>query len=74
MNSLGAKFQRQFVISHVKLQNCHGNPSVRLSVKKATKFSNAVSEDVRAQKDALENLNTQENINKDSKSKQILKI
>ena len=35
------------------------------SVKTATKFSNAVNEDVRAQKDALENLNTQENI-KDS--------
>ena len=33
-----AKFQRLFVISHVKLQNCHGNPSVRLSVKMATKF------------------------------------
>ena len=27
---------------------------------------NAVNEDVRAQKDALENLNTQENIKKDS--------
>ena len=35
------------------------------SVKMATKFSNAVNEDVRAQKDALENLNTQENIKKD---------
>ena len=32
----------------------------------ATKFSNAVNEDVGAQKDALENLNTQENIKKDS--------
>ena len=31
-----------------------------------TKFFNAVNEDVRAQKDALENLNTQENIKKDS--------
>ena len=31
-----------------------------------TKFQNAVNEDVRAQKDALENLNTQENIKKDS--------
>ena len=30
------------------------------------KFKNAVNEDVRAQKDALENLNTQENIKKDS--------
>ena len=38
-------------------------PSVRLSVKMAT---NAVNEDVMAQKDALENLNTQENIKKDS--------
>ena len=36
--NFGAKFQRQFVISHVKLQNCHGNPSVRLSVKMAKKF------------------------------------
>ena len=36
------------------------------SVKMATKFSNAVNEDVRVQKDALENLNTQENIKKDS--------
>ena len=35
------------------------------SVKTATKFSNAVNEDVRAQKDALENVNTQENIKKD---------
>ena len=45
-------FQRSFVISHVKLQNWQGNPSVRLSVKMATK-------------DALENLNTQENMKKD---------
>ena len=44
----------------MKLQNCHGNPSVRLSVKMATKFQNVVNKDVRAQKDALENLNTQE--------------
>ena len=51
----------------MKLQNCLGNPSVRLSVKMATKFLNAVNEDVRAQKDALENLNTQENIKKDFK-------
>ena len=50
----------------MKLQNYHGNPSARVSVKMATKFSNAVNEDVRAQKDALENLNTQENIKKDS--------
>ena len=50
----------------MKLQNCHDNPSVRLGVKMATKFQNAVNEDVRAQKDALENLNTQENIKKDS--------
>ena len=51
----------------MKLQNCHGNLSVRLSVKMATKFENAVNEDVSAQKDALENLNTQEKIKKDSK-------
>ena len=50
----------------MKLQNYHGNPSIRLSVKMATKFQNAVNEDVLAQKDALENLNTQENIKKDS--------
>ena len=50
----------------MKLQYCYGNPSVRLSVKMATKFENAVNEDVRAEKDALENLNTQENIKKDS--------
>ena len=25
--NFGAKFQRSFVISHVKLQNCHGNLS-----------------------------------------------
>ena len=50
----------------MKIQNCHGNPSVRPGVKMATKFKNAVNEDVRAQKDALENLNTQENIKKDS--------
>ena len=56
---------RNFSVN-VKLQNCHGNPSVRLSVKMATKFCHAVNEDVRAQKDALENLNTQENIKKDS--------
>ena len=31
-----------------------------------TKIYNAVNEDIRAQKDALENLNTQENIKKDS--------
>ena len=34
--------------------------------KMATKFCYAVNEDVRAQKDTLENLNTQENIKKDS--------
>ena len=50
----------------MKLQNCYGNPSVCLSVKMATKFYNAVNEDVRAQKDALANLTTQENIKKDS--------
>ena len=33
-------------------------PNVRLSVKMATKFQNVMNEDVRAQKDALENLNT----------------
>ena len=32
--NFGAKFQRSFV----KLQNCHGNLSVFLSVKMATKF------------------------------------
>ena len=26
--NFGAKFQRQFIISHVKLQNCHGNGSM----------------------------------------------
>ena len=31
-----------------------------------TKFQNAVNEDVRAQKDALEKLNTQENVKNDS--------
>ena len=36
--NFGAKFQRYLVISHVKLQNCHGNPSVRLNVKMATKL------------------------------------
>ena len=36
--NFGAKFQRYFVISRVKLQNCHGNPSVQLSVKMATKL------------------------------------
>ena len=50
----------------MKLQNYHGNPSARVSVKMATKFSNAVNEDVRAQKDALETLNTQEKIKNDS--------
>ena len=64
--NFGAKFQRSFVISHVKLQNCHGNLSIRLSVKTATKFKNTVNEDVRAQKGTLENLKTQEDIKKDS--------
>ena len=36
--NFGTKSQRSFVISHVKLQNCHGNPFGRLSVKMATKF------------------------------------
>ena len=26
--NFGAKFQRLFIISHVKLQNCHGNGSI----------------------------------------------
>ena len=34
----GTKFQREFVISHVKLLNCHGNLPVRLRFKMATKF------------------------------------
>ena len=58
-------------------QNCHGNLSVLLSVKMATKLQSAVNEDVRAQKDALENLNTQENIKKDSNryfAEKVLKI
>ena len=50
----------------MKLQNCHGNLSLLLNVKMATKVYNAVNEDVGAQKDALENLNTEENIRKDS--------
>ena len=33
-------------------------PAVRLRFKMATKFLNVMKEDVRAQKDALENLNT----------------
>ena len=36
--NFGPKFQRYFVISHVKLQNCHGKPAVRLRFKMATKF------------------------------------
>ena len=54
-------------------QNKHGI-GLGESVKMATKFSNAVNEDVRAQKDALENLNTQENIKKDSKRHFVEKV
>ena len=40
----------------------------------ATKFQNAMNEDVRAQKDALEKLNTRENITKDSNGYFALKV
>ena len=51
----------------MKLQNCHGNlPYVLVSTvcQDGDEVLNTVNEDVRAQKDAFENLNTQENIEK----------
>ena len=54
--NFGAKFQRQFIISHVKLQNCHGNRSD--AAKMASGFEDITDSDVAALKDAPENLNT----------------
>ena len=50
---LGASLQRQFIISQVKLQNCHGNVPYVLASNGVNdwKFMN---EDVSALKDALE--------------------
>ena len=54
----GAKFLELFIISHVKLQNCHDN-LLYISVPRWWQsFKNVRNEDVRALKDALENLNT----------------
>ena len=54
----GAKFLQLFIISHVKLQNCHDN-LVYVSVPRWWQsFKNVRNEDFRALKDALENLNT----------------
>ena len=54
---------RQVLQSAMIITNCDSsNPSV-VSV---SRWRHAVNEDVRAQKYALENLNTQENIKKDS--------
>ena len=49
----------QTLVSHVKRQHCpHGNqPSVRLS-------ANVLNKDVRALKEALENLNTRKSISR----------
>ena len=52
--NFGAKFQRQFIISNVKLQNCHGNRSD--AAKMASRFEDVTDSDVAALKDAAENL------------------
>ena len=57
--NLAAKFQRQFIISHVKLPNCHGNSScISISAKMASRFKTVTLEEVTELKDAAENINT----------------
>ena len=56
--NFGAKFQQLFIISHVKLQNCHDNLPYASVPRWWQSFKNVRNEDVRALKDALENLNT----------------
>ena len=54
----GAKFLQLFIISHVKLQNCHDNLLYVSVPRWWQSFKNVRNEDFRALKDALENLNT----------------
>ena len=55
--NFGAKFQQLFIISHVKLQNCHDNLPYVSVPRWWQSFKNVRNEDVRALKDALDNLN-----------------
>ena len=57
--NLGAKFQRSFIISHVKLQNCHGNICcISIRANMASRFKTVTIEEVTKLKEAAENLNT----------------
>ena len=57
--NLGAKFQRKFIISHVKLQNCHGNIScILIRAKMVSRFKTLTIKEVTKLKEAAENLNT----------------
>ena len=56
--SFGAKFQRQFIISHVKLQNCYGNVSYMAVPRWRPGLKMLRLKEVTALKDATENLNT----------------
>ena len=56
--NFGAKFQQLLIISQVKLQNCHDNLPYVSIPRWWQSFKNVRNEDVRALKDALENLNT----------------
>ena len=63
----GAKFQQLFIISRVKLQNCHDNLPYVSVPRWWQSFKNVRNEDVRALKDALEKPeHTKEHIKSDS--------
>ena len=56
--NFAAKFQRECIISHVKLPNCHGNFScISISAKMASRFKTVTLEEVTDIKEAAENLN-----------------
>ena len=57
--NFATKFHRSFIISHVKLQNCHGNSScISISAKMASRFLKTVTlEEVTELKEAAENVN-----------------
>ena len=56
--NFGAKFQRQFIISHVKLQNWYGNVSYISLPRWRPGLKMLRMKEVTALKDVAENLNT----------------
>ena len=54
--NFAAKFHLKLIISHVKLQNCHGNSScISISAKMASRFKTVTFEEVNEIKEEAEN-------------------